>query len=224
MHHRRHLQLIAEATSLLTEEGFARAILAMREGVDSIQIRERGATAQILLQAAQRLLPLAAESGTVVTINDRADIALALLPALLPTRRATPGRYLIPVGVHLGGHSLPVSLVRRHLPLPLVGVSVHSLDEARSAAADGADYLTFGHVFPSNSHPELPPTGLGLLAEVVAAVDIPVIAIGGIDIGNVQEVLTTGCDGIAVISAILTARDPALATKELRAALDHVSL
>lgn len=219
MHHRRHLQLITEAKPLLTEEGFARVVLAMQAGVDSVQVRERGAPAQILLQAAQRLLPPASETGTVVTINDRADIALALLPS----RRATPGGYLVPVGVHLGGHSLPVSLVRRHLPLPLVGVSVHSLAEARSAAHDGADYLTFGHVFPSDSHPSLPPAGLGLLSEVVAAVDIPVLAIGGIDIDNVTDVLATSCDGIAVISAILNAPDPALAASQLRAALDQVS-
>lgn len=224
MHHRRHLQLITEAQPILTEDGFARVAAAMRAGVDSVQIRERHVTAKQLLQAAQRLLIPASETGTVVTINDRADIALALLPARLPTRRATPGGCLVSVGVHLGGQSLPVALVRRHLPLPLVGVSVHSLAEALSAARDGADYLTFGHVFPSNSHPDLPPTGLGLLAEVVAAVDIPVFAIGGIDIGNVQEVLATGCDGIAVLSAVLNAPDPALAASQLRAALDRVSL
>ena len=219
---RRHLQLITEAKPLLNEggqDGFARVVAAMRAGVDSVQIREHGATAKLLLEAAQLLLIPASETGTAVIINDRADVALAMLSA----RRATPGGCLVPIGVHLGGQSLPVDLVRRHLPLPLVGVSVHSLDEARSASQNGAGYLTFGHIYPSNSHPGSPPRGTGQLADVVAAVDIPVFAIGGIDTHNVEDVLATGCEGIAVISAILNAPDPALATSLLRAALDRAS-
>lgn len=212
-----HLQLVTEATPLLTEDGLARVAAAMRAGIDSVQIRERGATGRMLLEAAQRILPVASSIGIVVTIHDRADIALALLP----TRRATPGGLLVPVGVHLAGHSLPVAMVRRLLTLPLVGVSVHSVDDARAAERDGADYVTFGHVFPSNSHSDQSPQGLDRLRDVVLAVAIPVYAIGGIDASKAHDVLATGCAGMAVISAILDAPDPAAATRELRAALDR---
>lgn len=217
--HHRHLQLITEATSLLTDDGLGRVVAAMGAGVDSVQIRERKATARHLLEAARRLLIPASEYGTVITINDRVDVALALLPAC----RATSSGAFVSIGVHLGGHSLPVALVRSHLPLPLVGVSVHSLEEARNATHDGANYLTFGHVYPSNSHPGVPPRGVGQLAQVVAEVEIPVFAIGGIDVHNVHDVRATGCAGIAVISAIMKAPDPAFATRELRFALDQES-
>ncbi len=218
-HNHRHLQFITEATPLLADDGFARMVAAMRAGVDSVQIRERNATAKLLLEVAQRLLVPASENGTVITINDRADVALALLPQRLPTRCA--GGCLVPIGVHLGGQSLPVDLVRRNLPLPLIGVSVHSLEEARAAARDGADYVTFGQVYSSSSHPGVPPRGIDQLAAVVAEVDIPVFAIGGIDFDNVSEVLASGCAGIAVISAISNAPDLGFATARLRAALDQ---
>ncbi len=213
-----HLQLIVEASLLLTSRGLARVIATMHAGVDSIQIRERGATACQILRAAERLLVPASETATAIIINDRADVALALRS----TVPAAPNGSRVPVGVHLGGHSLPVTVIR-HRSLSLAGVSVHSFDEARSAARDGADYITFGHVFPSSSHPDLPPQGLNLLADVVAAVEIPVLAIGGIDVTNVSDVIATGCAGIAVISAILDAPDPVLATRNLRAVLDRAA-
>lgn len=214
--HRHHLQLVADPATILDDAGYERIHSAMHAGLDSVQVRGPGASAREVLEAAQRLLPCASGQGVVVTINDRADVALALLP----TRRATRGGLIVPVGVHLGARSLPVSLVRRHLPLPFVGVSVHSIDEGTTAVRDGADYVTFGHIYPTPSHPGEPPAGLQRLRELVDAVDAPVFAIGGIDATNVREVLHTGATGVAVISAILKADDPAAATAELRAILD----
>lgn len=214
--HRRHLQLIADPATILDDAGYERVHAAIHAGLDSVQVRGPGSSAREMLEAAQRLLPCATEQGVVVTINDRADVALALLP----TRQATRDGLVIPVGVHLGARSLPVSLVRRHLPLPFVGVSVHSIEEGIAAARDGAAYLTFGHIFPTASHPGDAPIGLGQLRDMVAAVDIPVFAIGGIDATNIRDVLDAGATGIAVISAILKAADPAAATAELRAILD----
>jgi len=214
--HRHHLQLIADPATILDDAGYERIHAAMHAGLDSVQVRGPGASAREVLAAAQRLLPCASGQGVVVSVNDRADVALALLP----TRRATRGGLIVPVGVHLGARSLPVGLVRRHLPLPFVGVSVHDLDEGIAAAEDGADYLTFGHVFPTASHPGAPPAGLVRLRELVEAVEVPVFAIGGIDAGNLRDVLHTGATGVAVISAILDAADPAAATAELRAILN----
>jgi thiamine-phosphate pyrophosphorylase len=97
---------------------------------------------------------------------------------------------------------------------------VHSLEEAVSAATAGADYLTFGHVYPTTTHPGLPPRGLAELAAIVQSVDVPVLAIGGITVDNLDAVLAAGCAGIAVISAILSSPDPTRAAADLRSALD----
>lgn len=213
---RRQLHLICDTTTLLADDGRDRVRAAIEAGVDAVQIRDHAADARTMLAAAKRILPCASSQRVVVIINDRADVALALLP----TRRATPGGALVPVGVHLGERSLPVDLVRRHLPLPLVGRSVHTVEDALQAAADGADYVTFGHIFPSASHPVEPPVGLDRLRDVVTRIEAPVLAIGGIDATNAADVLATGAAGIAVISAILRADDPGRATAELRAILD----
>ena len=96
-----------------------------------------------------------------------------------------------------------------------VGISVHSLEEAIEADALGADYITFGHVFSSQTHPDEPGRGLDALAEIVARLDIPVLAIGGIDHANIADVAATGCAGVSVISAIIDHDDPGHATRQL---------
>lgn len=101
-----------------------------------------------------------------------------------------------------------------------VGISVHSLDEAIEADALGADYVTFGHVFSSQSHPGEPGRGLDALADIVERLEIPVLAIGGIDHSSIGEVVATGCAGASVISAIIDHADPAHAARQL---LDKVA-
>ncbi|MGC4192660.1 MAG: thiamine phosphate synthase [Thermomicrobiales bacterium] len=214
--HRHHLQLIVDPAVILDDAGYGRVHAAMQVGLDSVQVRGPKSSAREMLAAAQRLLPCASDHGVVISVNDRADVALALLP----TQHATRDGLVPPVGAHLGARSLPVALARRHLSLPFVGVSVHSVEEGIAAANDGADYVTFGHIFPTASHPEEPPVGLERLRELAGAVEIPVLAIGGIDATNVREVLHAGAAGIAVISAVLNAPDPTAATAELRAILD----
>jgi thiamine-phosphate pyrophosphorylase len=124
--------------------------------------------------------------------------------------------------VHLAAQSLPPSVARGLLePWQLLGVSVHSTEDAVAAARAGADYLTFGHVYPTWAHRDEPARGVRMLAEVVAAAEVPVLAIGGITAERVAEVLAAGCAGVAVISAVLSADDPAAAARALRAALDR---
>ena len=102
----------------------------------------------------------------------------------------------------------------------LIGASVHSPSEAAEAESDGADWITFGHFFPTSSHPSEPCRDVAELKIVADAATIPVIAIGGIGIDQVGPVLEAGAGGIAVISAILDAPDPGRAAGELRSALD----
>jgi thiamine-phosphate pyrophosphorylase len=178
---------------------------ALDGGVDWVQLRDKTGSAAAMYQQAEHLRALTRPRQARLSINDRLDVALAVKAD----------------GVHLAGQSLPVGAAARVAQgRLLVGRSVHGLAEAQAAVAEGADYLTFGHVFPTQSHPGLPPHGLEELRQVVDTVDVPVLAIGGISTQTLEPVLATGCAGIAVISAILSAIDPRQAAAQLRQALD----
>ncbi|GGH48886.1 hypothetical protein GCM10008014_13030 [Paenibacillus silvae] len=103
-----------------------------------------------------------------------------------------------------------------------LGVSVHSLHEARAAADYGADYLFFGHVYTSRSKPDLTPRGVDALAEVCSGVDIPVIAIGGIQASTIQAVRLAGARGAAVISSVFQHEHPAHAIRLIKQAAERV--
>jgi thiamine-phosphate pyrophosphorylase len=181
------------------------AALALDGGVDWLQLRDKSASAAAMYSQARQLLTAARQHAAHLAINDRLDVALAVGAD----------------GVHLAAQSMPVdAAVSLADGRALIGRSVHGLDEAIRVAEAGADYVTFGHVFPTSTHPGLPPRGLHELRAIVEAVDVPVLAIGGITVDNLDEVLATGCAGVAVISAILSNPDPCDAAARLRRALD----
>lgn len=204
----RHHQLHLVTEPRKSADELVRAVaLALDGGVDWVQLRDKSASAAALFAQAQQLKSVVAQHGARLAINDRLDVGLGVRAA----------------AVHLAGQSLPVDvavqLAGNNL---LIGRSVHSLDEAQRAAEAGADYLTFGHVFPTSTHPGLPPRGLAQLQQIVEAVTVPVLAIGGITVDNLEDVIATGCAGVAVISAILSDADPCRAAARLRRALDNL--
>jgi thiamine-phosphate pyrophosphorylase len=177
---------------------------AVGTGVDWIQIREKDLSGKECSSLTREALQRGANvsSGkTVVTriiVNDRLDVALA--------ERAG--------GVHLGEKSLPLAEAKRLVgnrdePKDFViGVSCHSLEAARAAANDGADYLFFGPVFATPSKAAFgAPLGLERLAQVCSAVSVPVLAIGGITLGNVAACLSAGASGIAAVRLFQGAQD-----------------
>lgn len=176
---------------------------AAQGGAGAIQLREKDLSARDLYALGARLQATLSPYGVPLLINDRLDVALALDTA----------------GVHLAGHSLPTAVARRVLgPGKLLGVSTHSVEEARQAAAEGADFIVFGPVFTTPSKVAYgPPQGLQHLTTVVRAVRIPVLAIGGIDPVNLPQVVQAGAYGVAMIRAVLAAPDPYKATQQLRA-------
>jgi thiamine-phosphate pyrophosphorylase len=176
---------------------------AAQGGAGAIQLREKDLSARDLYALGIRLQAALSPYGVPLLINDRLDVALALDAA----------------GVHLAGHSLPTAVARRVLGAgKLLGVSTHSVEEARRAAEDGADFIVFGPVFTTPSKVAYgPPQGLQLLTTVVRAVRIPVLAIGGIDHTNLPQVVQAGAYGVAMIRAVLAAPDPYKATQQLRA-------
>ena len=198
-----HLQLVTDPRRADLADLVGRAASA---GLDSLQVRDRSATAGDLLALATDLARAIRPGPTRLLVNDRVDVALAV--------RAH--------GVQLPARGIPPLVARSLLePWQLVGVSVHSLAEAIAAADAGADHLVFGHVFATASHRGEAPRGLAVLREVVGAVRVPVLAIGGVTAANVGEVLASGASGVAVIGAILDADEPVRATRELRDAIDH---
>lgn len=186
-------------------EQVRRIELAVPHGVDAVHLRLPAASAREVYDLAMVLQGSLVSRGVPLIVNDRIDVALAVNAG----------------GVQVGARGLPLRAVRRMLgPAAPVGVSVHSVDEAAAAERDGATWLTFGHVWETGSHPGEPGRGVEALREVAAAVEIPVIAIGGITTVQIPEALAAGASGTAVISAILAVDDPAEATRTIRAALD----
>jgi len=175
-----------------------RLTLAGQAGIDLLQIREPDLSAADLASLVRdvrtRLEDHGAGSGARIVVNERVDVALAADAD----------------GVHLKSDSIPTALVRRHVPAAfLVGRSVHSLDEARTAEAEGADYLIFGTVFPSGSKPRGHRTaGLDALAAVTQAVRVPVLAIGGISLNTVAAAAEAGAAGVAAIGLFFDAAGP----------------
>ena len=172
-------------------------------GLPSVQVREKDLPATELATLCRRIRALG--PPPFVIVNDRIDVALAVGAD----------------GVQRTYASLAVEELRVVADKRVrVGASVHSLEEAKAMAGQGAEWLFFGPVYDTPSKRAYgAPQGLTALERVAAAVDVPVIAIGGITPARVREVRQSGADGVAVISAILAADDPAAATREFLSAL-----
>jgi thiamine-phosphate diphosphorylase len=162
-------------------------------------------TARAQLALATALLPLARAAGVPLLINDQVDIALAAGAD----------------GVHLGVDDLPVAAARRLLPDGIIGYSPETAADARQAAADGADYLGVGPFAVTSTKADAgAPIGSEGLAELAAATSLPVVAIGGVTETNAGAAVAAGAAGVAVVSAVVCARDPAAAARRLRTAVE----
>ncbi|WP_340022467.1 thiamine phosphate synthase [Paenibacillus sp. FSL K6-1096] len=179
---------------------------AVQPMVDYIHLREKSMPARELLAAVELILGAGVPPAKLV-INDRIDVALA----------AGAG------GIQLAWHSLPPVAARSIAPGLRLGCSVHSAEEAAQAGRQGADFCLYGHVFPTDCKPGLAARGLEQLAEAVRRSSVPLIALGGITPGNAGAVLAQGADGIAVMSGICGAKDPAAAARAYREAIHRAS-
>ncbi len=180
---------------------------AVTGGVDAVQLREKDMPSEELLPLARRLRQ-ATEGRAVLTGRQ----ALLLVNGPLAVAQAAEAR-----GVHLPEDAPPVERPREGF---LIGRSVHSLAAAGRAEAEGVDYLIAGPVYETPSHPGREPAGLALIEEVARGVRLPVLAIGGVTAGRVEEVVRAGASGVAVISAVLAQADRRAAAEGLRRALD----
>lgn len=174
---------------------------ALEGGVRAVQLREKDLSGAGLYRLARELRRLTSDFDARLIINDRPDIAQVAGAD----------------GVHIGVNSLPVAAVRRLLGEgKTIGYSAHEIDEALSAQAEGADFVTFGPLYHTPSKAAYgEPCGVRKLADAASALHIPVIALGGISLATVAEALSADVRGIAVISAILAAADPRVAAASL---------
>lgn len=178
---------------------------ALDGGVKAVQLREKNLSGKELFTLAERVTRLCQRYNTQLFINDRVDVALAVDAA----------------GVHLGEASIPVPAARSLLGAHRsIGVSTHSLDGARRAEQEGADFVVFGPVYFTPSKADLGvPQGIKGLQFIVENISLAVYAIGGIKANNALEAKSVGSRGVALISAIMSAEDPALAAKQIIALL-----
>jgi thiamine-phosphate pyrophosphorylase len=167
--------------------------LALEGGVKAIQLREKDLSVRELLAMAQELRAVTREFGAKLFINDRLDVA-TLVGA---------------DGIHLGGQSMPVESVRKVVGKNMqIAVSTHSVAEAKTAQDGGADFITYGPIFTTPSKAKYgDPVGVKSIRDIKKEISIPIYAIGGINSGNMLQVMSAGADGIALISAIMTAED-----------------
>jgi thiamine-phosphate pyrophosphorylase len=188
-----------------TRDLSASATELIRAGVSTIQYRAKNLPSKEFLLRAICLENTIRGSAVPLIINDRPDIALLSGAS----------------GVHVGSEDIPVEKAREILGLHrIIGASVRSAQDAIRAQREGADYVGAGSIFPSPTRAEVSVIGLAGLREIKASVKIPVVAIGGLTLEKVLQVIEAGADGLAFISELWKGGEIGRRAKELRAAID----
>ena len=178
------------------------ARLAYEGGADAVQLRMKHSDGREMLEQAMEIRKVADEFCKFFFVNDRVDIAMASGAD----------------GVHLGQSDIPLEVARDLMgETAIIGISVDNVDQAIAAAEGGADYIGIGSIFNTSTKPDAKQgVGLGAIYEIREAVDIPIVAIGGINRGNIQDVVRAGADAAAVVSAVVAQDDVKAAAHELR--------
>lgn len=175
---------------------------ALKGGVTCVQLREKELDEAAFLREARDIRALCRRYGVPFIVNDNVEIAAACGAD----------------GIHVGQEDMAAGEVRRRVGEDMIlGVSVHTVEEARQAVRDGADYLGLGAVFPTSTKRDVGQMPNEVLRAICDAVEVPVVAIGGINRDNLPKLAGSGVDGVALVSAIFSAEDIEGACRELRA-------
>lgn len=174
---------------------------ARHGGVTCVQLREKAMDDAALLEEAMEIRVLCSQHGVPFIVNDNVDVAIACKAG----------------GVHVGQSDMAAGEVRHRIGDDMwLGVSVHIVGEAEEAVQNGADYLGLGAVFPTITKKDVEQMPRETLRAICDAVDVPVVAIGGIKRDNIRRLAGSGVDGVAVVSAVFAARNIEAAARELR--------
>lgn len=181
--------------------------LAIQGGVTFVQLREKKKSKEEIIQIAREIKQITDKYQIPFVINDNVEVALEVDAD----------------GVHVGQEDMKAVEARRILgDKKIIGVSVHTVEEAVEAKKMGANYIGVGAVFPTSTKKNAVKMSNKTLQDICQAVDIPVVAIGGIQTENIMELKESGIDGIAVVSAIFSKKDVKQAAKELRGMVEQI--
>lgn len=195
------LYLVTDRDLLGSKDLAATVEEAIRGGVTLVQLREKNVSTLDFYQIALVIKGITQKHGIPFIVNDRVDIALAVDAD----------------GAHIGQEDMPLSVARKLLgSSKIIGVSVATLEQAVAAQYEGADYLGIGAVFPTMTKDDADTVSLEELRQIKSGVTLPIVGIGGINKGNIRNVMLTGVDGAAVVSAIIACSDPYEAASNLR--------
>ena len=185
-----------------TDEEFLNIIEeAIKGGTTVVQLREKTASTKEFYDLALRVKEITSRYSVPLLINDRIDIALAVDSE----------------GVHIGQDDMPADIAREIIGEDkILGVSASTVEEAKKAEIDSADYIGSGAVFPTATKDDADSVSKDELKEIVDSIDIPVVAIGGITVENASTLKSSGIAGFSVVSAIMSAEDPKEASKKLK--------
>ena len=185
-----------------TDEEFLNIIEeAIKGGTTIVQLREKTASTKEFYELALRVKKITSRYGVPLLINDRIDIALAVDSE----------------GVHIGQDDMPADIAREIIgDDKILGVSASTVEEAKKAETDSADYIGSGAVFPTATKDDADSVSKEELKEIVDSIDIPVVAIGGITVENANTLKGSGIAGFSVVSAIMSAEDPKEASRKLK--------
>lgn len=200
---KRHMLLYAvtDRAWTLKQTLYQQVEAALKGGVTCVQLREKELDEAAFLQEARDICALCRRYGVPFIVNDNVDIAAACGAD----------------GVHVGQEDLAAGEVRRRVGENMIlGVSVHTVEEARQAVRDGADYLGLGTVFPTSTKTDVDVMPRGTLQAICGAVDVPIVAIGGLNRDNILQLAGSGVDGVALVSAIFSAENIEETCRELR--------
>jgi len=199
------LYVILDRQFLVGREEVDVARQIIEGGARVIQLRDKQSKKGDLLLVAQKVRELCSQTGIPFIINDYLDLVMAVDAD----------------GLHVGQEDLPLSVIRRELPIDkIVGCSVKTLSQATKAQTEGADYIAVGSIFPTATKRGATVVGMDMLKEIKQTISTPVVAIGGINQNNVDEVVAAGADAIAVISAVLGEKDVKGAVQKLVTKID----
>ena len=203
------LYLITNSDTKSEADFLATVDAACRGGVTLVQLREKDRPGREIYELALKTKQITDAHGIPLVVDDRVDIALAA-----------------GCGVHLGQTDLPIGVAREILgEHAIVGATAKTVDQAVLAAEQGASYLGVGAIFPTKTKVQTVVTPVATLSDIVAAVSIPIVAIGGLDATNLAVLRGSGADGVAVVRAIMDAPDATRAASDLRCAvLDVLAL
>lgn len=185
-----------------TDEEFLNIIEeAIKGGTTIVQLREKTASTKEFYDLALRVKEITSRYDVPLLINDRIDIALAVDSE----------------GVHIGQDDMPADIAREIIGEDkILGVSASTVEEAKKAEIDSADYIGSGAVFPTATKDNADSVSKDELKEIVDSIDIPIVAIGGITVENASTLKDSGIDGFSVVSAIMSADDPRDASRKLK--------